>query len=437
MLRLILRVLKRLNRPRWAQAFLGVCARLTKDPAVYRELVAVSLALGDQRAVVHACEALVALDPQDIDGLWNLAVLTLQGDAPAEAAPLFARHAAVRTGILPQMRACRVSLMDPARVARGEPYVATLEDVLVDTGYWSVIDGDRLYSRETHDRTVANASFVSGRVSRDGQVVIASVAEPAVTVEEPCVLLGGDDNYSHWLARNLLKLSLLEGAPEQKLPLLVNADLRRYQLEYLAALGIEEARLVKVPRGQFVRCRRLVVPTLLRNHPHMPVGIGWIRAQLARFLAPSDEAVDLVYLSRRDSEVRRLLNEAGLAAALAEKGFRILVASEMHVSEQIRAFSRARVVVSPHGAGLTNLIFAPRGALVLEIASTKIAHMDDFRVIAKHMGQRITTLVSDDLGADSGDPDSMHRDYRVNVPEVLETLQRELRASRSALNARP
>ncbi len=426
MLRLILRVLQRLQRPHWAQVFLDRWARLTKDPRAYRELAAVSLALGDQSAVVRACEAMVALDPQDADAIWNLALFKLQGDTPAAAAPLFARHRALRTGILPEMRACRVSLMDPARAARGEPYVATLEDVLVDTGYWSVIHGDRLYCRETHDRTISNAPFVSGRISRDGQVVIVSVAEPAVTVEESCVLLGGDDNYSHWLSRNLLKLALLEGAPEQKLPLLVNADLRGYQREYLAALGIDEARLVKVPREQFVRCRRLVVPTLLRNHPRMPVGIEWIRARLARFLAPPDEATDLVYLSRRDSDVRRLLNDAELAAALEAEGVRTLVASELPVSEQIRAFSRARVVVSPHGAGLTNLIFAPRGALVIEIASANISHMDDFRVITRHMGQRVVTLVSSDLDPESDDQDSMHRDYRVSVAEVLATLRREL-----------
>jgi capsular polysaccharide biosynthesis protein len=426
MLRLILRVLQRLQRPRWAQVFLDWWARLTKDPRAYRELAAVSLALGDRGAVVHACEALVALDPQDADGVWNLALFKLQSDTPAAAAPLFARHRALRTGILPEMRACRISLMDPARAARGEPYVATLEDVLVDTGYWSVIHGDRLYCRETHDRTISNAPFVSGRISRDGQVVIVSVAEPAATVEEPCVLLGGDDNYSHWLYRNLLKLSLLDHDPALAgLPMLVNDDLRRYQLEFLDLLQIPRERLLRVKRDTFVHCKLLVVPTVLRNHPRMRTGIDWIRGRLAGHLAPEADAHDLVYISRRDSPVRKLLNDEELALRLEAEGFRTLVASELSVAEQIRAFSRARVIVGPHGAGLTNLVFAPREALVVEIVSTAIAHMEEFRAIARHMGQRLVTLVSDDLGDEAPHLNPMHRDFRADIPEVLATLRRE------------
>ena len=63
---------------------------------------------------------------------------------------------------------------------------------------------------------------------------------------------------------------------------------------------------------------------------------------------------------------------------------------------------------------------------MIEIASATISHMDDFRVIAGHMGKRVVTLVSSDLDPESDDQDSMHRDYRVSVAEVLATLRREL-----------
>ena len=389
---------------------------------------------------MRACEALVALDPQDADGLWNLALFKLQGDTPAEAAPLFARHQALRTGILAEMRACRVSLLDPVRAARGEPYVATLEDVLVDTGYWSVIDGERLYTRETHDRTLANADFVRSRVSPDGEWMIVALRDPGLTIEERCVLLGGDDNYSHWLSRNLLKLSLLDRDPALAgLPMLVNDDLRRYQLEFLDLLQIPPERLLRVKRGGFVRCKRLVVPTVLRNHPRMRTGIDWIRSRLAQYLAPEAHAHDLVYVSRRDSPLRKLLNDDELALRLEAEGFRTLVASELSVADQIRAFSRARVIVGPHGAGLTNLVFAPRDALVVEIASTAIAHMEDFRAIARHMGQRLVTLVSRDLDEEALHLNPRHRDFRADIPEVLATLRRELgqAAARRARSSTP
>ena len=39
----------------------------------------------------------------------------------------------------------------------------------------------------------------------------------------------------------------------------------------------------------------------------------------------------------------------------------------MTVAAQVRAFAEAECVVGPHGAGLTNLAFAPPGAAVVEL----------------------------------------------------------------------
>jgi capsular polysaccharide biosynthesis protein len=423
----ILKLLKRVRRPRWAQVLLRIWARLFADMQAYRELVAVSLALTDHDEAIRACQAMLALDPNQLDARWNLAVMNLQRGAAVEAAPHFAKHDSLKTGTPRQMRACRVSWMDPERAARGEPYVGSLTDALVDTGYWSVIEGDRIYVRETHDRALGNAPFVRGRVSPDGQQMIVALPNEIPEIKETCILLGGDDNYSHWLSRNLIKLALIEDRPDLRdLPLLINSDLRRYQREYLELLGIPKSRLIKVPRGTFVRCREVFVPTVLRNHPRMRVGINWIRAKFAHLLTAPADASEQIYLSRRDSDLRRLLNDAELAEALTAEGFLTVVASELSVSDQIQLFSRIRTIVAPHGAGMTNLIFAPRGALVVEIASANIAHMEDFRTISKEMGQRIVTLVSHDFGPESFERNSMHRDYRVDVQKVLAMLRENL-----------
>jgi len=310
--------------------------------------------------------------------------------------------------------------MDPGRAERGEAYLHTFHDVLVDTGYWVVLDGDRAYTRETYGRNFANSPLVSGRVDRERGAYVVSVPPPALAIEAPCALLGGDDNYSHWLSRSLLKLALFDHRADA-LPLLVNEDLRAHQREYLELLGIPEKRLVKVPRGQVIRCRELVVPTTLRNHPQMPAGLQWIRQRLGRLRVPESEASDLLYASRRDATRRRMLNEADLEAALADRGFRIIVPGQMPVNEQIAAFSRARLIVAPHGAALANLMFAPRGAAVIEIATPSIVHMNDFRTIAAHLGQRIATLVVERYAEEQpADAPAMHWNYSVDVARVVE-----------------
>jgi capsular polysaccharide biosynthesis protein len=425
-----LTLLAALRLPGAAAALLRAVLRVRPGHVgALRELLALALTRGDRAEAARAGERLARAAPDDPALRWSLAVLALQAGDAEGALRHFSRHDALRSGGALATRLCADSLLDPVRAGSGEPYVARLRDVLVETALWSVIDGGKVYVHEVHDRTIANGPFVAGRMLPDARRFIVSLPAPAVNVDTPCVLLGGDENYSHWLTRNLIKLCLVEEDPEYAgRPLLINADLRGYQREYLTLLGIPEARLIKVPRDAIVACRELIVPTLLRNHPRMRVGIDWLRGRLARCLA-TEAPQELLFLSRKDSATRVLLNEDELAEALAALGFRTLVAGEVSVAEQIAAFSRARVVVGAHGAGLTNLVFAPHGALVVEITSANIAHMDDFRVIAQTLGQRVITLVSDDLGPEPSTPEHpMHRAYRCDVPAVVETLRRELAA---------
>ena len=76
---------------------------------------------------------------------------------------------------------------------------------------------------------------------------------------------------------------------------------------------------------------------------------------------------DRLYISRRQAKQRRLKTEAELEARLRIMGFDILCLEEMTPAEQIAACRRARVIVAPHGAGLTNLVFAPDIELVIEL----------------------------------------------------------------------
>jgi capsular polysaccharide biosynthesis protein len=254
--------------------------------------------------------------------------------------------------------------------------------------------------------------------------VVFTLPEPAQVIDTPCLLLGGDDNYSHWVTRNLIKLSLVADRPElAALPMLVNADLRRFQHQWLGLLDIGEDRLIPIERKGVVRCRRLVVPTVLRNRPGMRSGMDWLRARVAQCMTPEPDAHELLFLSRADSALRVLVNEQEVVAALEQRGFRVIVAGNLSVREQIAAFSGARVIVAAHGAGLTNLVFAPAHARVLELASGAVQHMIDFEVIARERGLVYRRVVSRDYtGTQAPGSNPMHRDYRVDVKAVLEAL---------------
>ncbi|MEM9044268.1 MAG: glycosyltransferase family 61 protein [Pseudomonadota bacterium] len=75
----------------------------------------------------------------------------------------------------------------------------------------------------------------------------------------------------------------------------------------------------------------------------------------------------LLYLSRGQSKLRQPTNLAQMEELLAGHGFQPFVATDANHPEQISRFASAEIVVSIHGAGLTNLLFARPGTKVVEV----------------------------------------------------------------------
>ena len=74
-----------------------------------------------------------------------------------------------------------------------------------------------------------------------------------------------------------------------------------------------------------------------------------------------------LYLSRAQATRRHLVNEAELLPVLEAFDVRPVQLEAYSIPEQVRLFREAEWIVAPHGAGLTNLLFAPRSVRVLEI----------------------------------------------------------------------
>jgi hypothetical protein len=74
-----------------------------------------------------------------------------------------------------------------------------------------------------------------------------------------------------------------------------------------------------------------------------------------------------VYLTRKGKGARAVSNECDLEDYFSQKGFLIYEVIESDVLEQLSIFYNADVVVSLHGAGLSNLIACKKETQVLEI----------------------------------------------------------------------
>ena len=197
---------------------------------------------------------------------------------------------------------------------------------------------------------------------------------PAIQLQGNVAFLSvrGGSTYFHWLSDLLGRIALLRssGIDFGNINFFVVSSCHLpYQRETLDILGVPQSKIVQSSRSPHIRAEQLLVPSL----PGM-VGImtGKTGEFIRRKILPhktwkQSSAPERIYISRKTASYRRVVNEDEIIAVLSKFGFVAIALENLSFREQMALLSAARVVVSPHGAGLTNLVFCHPGAKVIEI----------------------------------------------------------------------
>lgn len=171
--------------------------------------------------------------------------------------------------------------------------------------------------------------------------------------------------YYHWLTDILPRLQILEEADWLKQLILLipklNRDFQRESLKLLLPPNV----VIQEFDETFCKVDELYFLSLLN-----PIGfssarnVDWMRKKLC---TPNPTASDRIYISRRMAKLRRISNEAELMPWLESEGFKIVCLETLSFEEQIQLFQSAKMILAPHGAGLTNMIFMPPGGTIIEL----------------------------------------------------------------------
>lgn len=170
-------------------------------------------------------------------------------------------------------------------------------------------------------------------------------------------------NFYHWLIETLPRLQMLESC-DPALPIYLPRSSPPFVAASLRILGLQDR--VEWLEDGFYEAESLIVPTRFAEAV-FPTGVAvdWLRAHL-RQAPPPGERGRLVYVSRRDANIRFATNEDEVADAMLRLGFETVSLSELDFHSQVRLMSSARCVVGAHGAGLSHLAFAADGGMVVE-----------------------------------------------------------------------
>ncbi|HUB67343.1 MAG TPA: glycosyltransferase family 61 protein [Candidatus Methylacidiphilales bacterium] len=177
-------------------------------------------------------------------------------------------------------------------------------------------------------------------------------------------------NYYHWMIDLVPRLWLLEqaGYTARNLDyLFVNGQNLSWEKEPLLAHGFRAEQICVCTKSNRFQIERLAAPDMIANYSACE---PWKVRFLQRLFAPEPSSQRRqLFCGRKSASWRRLTNEDELYARLEPLGFANINPSGMSVGEQARLFSSASLVVGVHGAMLTNSVFLPEDAFVIEIQS--------------------------------------------------------------------
>ena len=181
-------------------------------------------------------------------------------------------------------------------------------------------------------------------------------------------------NYYHWYIESLPRIWSLHHSAIQKygqITLLTSRNLRKNDQQLLQALLPSNVTLKKVSRYLRARGNYIDLPILSEY------GFGYLPKEYVEFyrkkvftylgLPMSPQKYRKLYISREGVHRRYFLNGDEVSKFLSDKGYEKHTMQGLSIREQVALFSSASHIISSHGAALTNMLYTPNGAEILEI----------------------------------------------------------------------
>jgi hypothetical protein len=349
-----------------------------------------------------------------------------------------------RTVVLPAPPVFGGTDLEPFETRTRAVVFCVLEDVVVSSKSNFLIAGGRAlldYQDDELERAPLDLyvdPIVFGADRGSVTVMVEGGAVSAPPLERAFPLVGVNSrNFGHWLIEFLPKVwATLERPGFDSVPILIDEQLHpelRPALEFFVGRGHP---IIVLKRGQAVRVKQLWTCTAVTyfpfsgaaGRPDVQTIDGEAFADLIGKLQPKLVTLDRasgpkrIYLSRKVSQHRRLVNRQEVEGWFSTQGFEILDPGDRTITEQLRLARAADVIVGPDGSALWITFLAPAGKRIGYLNSP---HLENHRWIAlasRSLGHNLSILTGE---VAREHPDPTKSDYRIDIgalPPFLDQL---------------
>lgn len=297
------------------------------------------------------------------------------------------------------------------------------EGAVLDGASGGIILNDRYMPPSRGPRYNLSATEIRSIVDNATQ---AHTAEAHVAVG----YRAGWKNYYHWTTQCLLSIHSLMQEGVLDSALLAVPELGGIQLRSLDLLGIDRQRLLTVRPVSAIRARRFTATNAMfastaHRFPHeLKKMASALKSSASLERADSRPAI---YISRLDSHRRKMRNEEDVITALEKLGVQPVSMTGKTLDDQISIISNARLIVAPHGAGLTNILYAAPGAHLYELFSASYT-VNCYQALAQAVGIGYTNSVFQPTSGDghttvwSADVDEVARNTEARLKQATNSV---------------
>jgi hypothetical protein len=170
----------------------------------------------------------------------------------------------------------------------------------------------------------------------------------------------------HFLVEAISRLALIRESVAEYDHVIVSGPSTRWRIEWLVAAGVDEKKIVWLDQYPHLLCDELIFTGDMIDDLQPTRHLVRLLRELFNVSDPVDAPGRALWLSRRTAASRRLSWEQRLLEDIPE--LEPVDPAQMSPLECISTFTNARLVVGPHGAAFTNIIFCRPGFHCIELS---------------------------------------------------------------------
>ena len=300
------------------------------------------------------------------------------------------------------------------------PILTTEDDHLITNHVWPLMDKVKNKPQKTHGLW----NQWGDSVDIDLPPITKSFSEGSTYVWLPIDEHSAENPWHIWIdVITKFRLLLYKWQQPLKKYVFVLSNPSKYFDQVIKEL-LPEIKYFVLPKNTVWRFDELIVPSMSNHHDGIvvPSAIKWINE---RFGTKCDRPFRKVFVSRDDAPARRIANADEVFMAL--DGWETVTLSDMSVQQQIKIFSEASHIISPHGAGLLNVVFSQPGTRVIEIAQKSLLDKKPYPILSHVMMHKHTFLLADTIPLGTKKPAGVKRlkdynNYKIDISEIKKLL---------------